>query len=103
MAENDEAIAERRPGGGDAQLHLFVRQPEISLGQRLPFVEALLFHFVENGQKCGARGHGCAFAGPTHCELVKLFAISGHEKTKRGGPAHLAGASTWLRVNYSNV
>ena len=92
MAENDESLAERRARRGNAQLHLVVGQPEIGFGQRLPFVEALLFHVGENGKK-GANTHSIrAHRRAPACELVKFFAISGREKTKRRGPATLAGA-----------
>ena len=102
MAENDEPIAERGLGRGDAELHLLVRQTEIGVGQRLPLVEALLLHLVEHGQKGGGRSHSRGSTPRAACELVKLFSISGREKTKRGGPAHLAGASAWFVFDYSN-
>jgi hypothetical protein len=36
VAKDDQPSAERGLGGGDPQIHLFVRQPEIALRQRLP-------------------------------------------------------------------
>ena len=83
VAEDDEAIAERARAPRRCALHLLVRQAEITLGQRLPLVQALLLDLVENRQK-GARAmvDRRLVAAPA-CELVKLFAISGREKTKR--------------------
>ena len=54
MPEDHEPIAECRFGGGDAQLHLLVRQPQIALGQRLAVGEAGLFVSGEKVQIHGA-------------------------------------------------
>ena len=48
MAEDDEAIAERRARRRNAQRHLVVGQPEIRLGQRLPLVDRRLLDFVQH-------------------------------------------------------
>ena len=42
MAEDDDAVAERRFGRRDPGVHLVVGQTEISLGERLPLADALL-------------------------------------------------------------
>ena len=41
MAEDDEPAAERRPGRGDARVHLLVGQTEVALGQRLALADVL--------------------------------------------------------------
>ena len=43
MAEDDDALAERRLRGGDARVHLVVRQAQISLRERLALADALPF------------------------------------------------------------
>ncbi len=40
MAENDEPVAQRRPGGRDTDIELGLRQTEIALRQRLPLVQS---------------------------------------------------------------
>ena len=48
MAEDDEAVAERRARRRDAQRHLLVRQTEIRLRQRLALADRRLLDFVQD-------------------------------------------------------
>ena len=43
MPEDDEAAAERRLRGGDARVHLLVRQADVALRQRLTLGDVLFF------------------------------------------------------------
>ena len=60
VAEDDEAVAERRLGGGDAGVQLLIGQAEIRVRQRLALVEARLFVV---GQQLDV--HLVWMAGPT--------------------------------------
>ena len=48
VTENDDAAAELRPGGGDARVHLLIRQTEVLLGQRLALADVILFVFGQD-------------------------------------------------------
>src|SRR6185312_7875617 len=74
VAENDDATAEPAASGGDAAVHLLVREAEISLRQRLPLGDAVFLVCRENGQQHGRSLCACeTFLKPT---LRKSQAIS---------------------------
>jgi hypothetical protein len=57
MPENHEPGAERRPGAGNADIHLLVGQTEIPLRQRLPFGDVfLLVRGQDRQQHCSIFG-----------------------------------------------
>ena len=47
MAEDDDALAERRLGGGDPRVHLVVGEAQVFLRERLALADALLLDLVE--------------------------------------------------------
>src|SRR5690242_10780174 len=73
MAEDEQALAERRLGGGNPPIHLLRRQAEIALGERLALADLLV---LVPGQNLNV--HTGAFTGR---ELVKLFASYAHTNT----------------------
>ena len=73
MAEDDQPAAERRLGGGDADVHLLVGQAEIPLRQRLALGDVLLLVGRQDWKQHGS------------CLLVKLFAIVGTRKSQALG------------------
>jgi hypothetical protein len=47
MSEDHQPAAQRGPGSGDTTVHLLVRQPEISLRERLALGDVFLLVFSE--------------------------------------------------------
>ena len=74
VAEDHEAVAERGAGGGNAQRHLLVGQPEVGLRQRLALVDGCLLDVVEDRQE-RARRHSVSDpvgrAGLRACESFR--------------------------------
>ena len=99
VAEDDEAVAERGARGGDAQLHLLVRQTEIGVGQRLPLVQALLLDLVQHGQK--RSGHGPALASRVRaCEIFRNLRTRKNQALRPGSSRRL---STWSMLIISKI
>ena len=91
VAEDDEAVAERGLGGGDADVQLGVRQTEIGLRQRLALAEPRPFVVGQDGR----------YASSSTSELVKYFSISNDEKCQipfgPSRPPAIAGSGLDLR------
>ena len=53
MTENHQSTAERRPGRGDALIHLRVGQPDVAIRQRLALGQMFLLVGGQDGQQHG--------------------------------------------------
>ena len=59
VAEDDEAAAELRPGGGDADVHLLIRQTEVLLRQRLALADVVFFVFGQDEESAFSFSEPC--------------------------------------------